>query len=155
MIYEEYEAIWSRIRKIEKELFDLINKRDELFSMTQPKSATMDKEMVDGKNPVNTMEEYVIQKEYYQERIEQLNIMLDDWGQVLRRKREELQLSRNIYDRIYYLRIVEKILPERIATYIPCDTSNVYKIMKNIGIKFPERKRDLYKTKSFKKRIKK
>ena len=154
MIYEEYEAIWSKIRKIEKELFELINKRDELFDKTQPKSSPFDKELVDGKNPVNAMEEYVIQKEYYQERLEQLNIMLDDWGQVLRRKREELQLSRNIYDRVYYLRIVEKILPERIAPLIPCDTSNVYKIIKNIAIKFPERKRDLYKTKSFKKRVK-
>ena len=154
MIYEEYEQIWSKIRKIEKELFELINKRDELFSMTQPKSSQFDKEIVDGKNPKNAMEEYVIQKEYFNERIEQLNLMLDDWGQVLRRKREELQLSRNIYDRIYYLRIVEKVLPERIAPLIPCDTSTVYKIMKKISIKFPERKRELYKTKSFKKKVK-
>lgn len=152
MIYEEYEQIWSKIRKIEKELFDLINKRDDLFSMTQPKSSQFDKEMVDGKNPINTMEEYLIKKEYYHEKIEQLNLMLDDWGQVLRRKREELQLSRNIYDRVYNLRVVEKILPERIAPLIPCDTSTVYKVMKNIAIKYPDRKRDLYQKRSFKKR---
>lgn len=152
MIYEEYEAIWSKIRKIEKELFELINKRDELFSMTQPKSSQFDKEIVDGRNPKNAIEEYVIKKERYQERIEQLNLMLDDWTQVLRRKREELQLSRNIFDRVYYLRVVERITPEKIAYLIPCDTSTVYKTMKSISNKFPERKRELYKNKSFRKK---
>ena len=103
MIYEEYEAIWSKIRKIEKELFDLINKRDELFDMTQPKSSKFDKEIVDGKNPINTIEQYIIQKEYMNEKIVQLNQTLDDRYQILRRKRDELRQSKNIYDRIINL----------------------------------------------------
>ena len=90
MIYEEYESIWNTIRKKEKELFDLINKRDELFLYTQPKSSKFDKEKVDSKSTRNIMEEYVIQKEYLNERILQLNISLDDIYQVLKRKRDEL-----------------------------------------------------------------
>ena len=72
MIYEEYETIWGKIRKKEKELFNYINKMDELFSMTQPKSSSMDKEIVDGKNPVNAIEQYVTQKEYFQEKLDKL-----------------------------------------------------------------------------------
>ena len=68
MIYEEYEAILNRIHKKEKELIDQINKREDLFSMTQPKSNKFDKEIVDGKKPVNTMEQYIIQKEYMNEK---------------------------------------------------------------------------------------
>lgn len=152
MIYEEYEAILSKIQRKEKELFDFINKMDELFSMTQPKSSQFDKEIVDGKNPVNTIEQYVVQKEYYQTKTEQLNIILDNLGQILKRKRDKLQASKNLYDQVYYLRVVEKITPERIAHIIPCDTSSVYKVMKSISIKFPERKRELYRKKSFIKR---
>lgn len=132
MIYEEYEAIWSRIRKIEKELFDLINKRDDLFSMTQPKSATMDKEMVDGKNPVNTMEEYVIQKEFLNEKINQLNQTLDDRYQILKRKREELKLSKNIYDRIYYLRGIERLSVYRISVIIGYSKEQTYRYLRKM-----------------------
>ena len=132
MIYEEYEAIWSRIRKIEKELFDLINKRDELFSMTQPKSATMDKEMVDGKNPINTMEEYVIQKEFLNEKINQLNQTLDDRYQILKRKREELKLSKNIYDRIYYLRGIERLSVYRISVIIGYSKEQTYRYLRKM-----------------------
>lgn len=132
MIYEEYEAIWSKIRKIEKELFDLINKRDELFDMTQPKSSKFDKEIVDGKNPINTIEQYVIQKEYMNEKINQLNQTLDDRYQILRRKRDELKYSRDTYDRIYYYRLIEKLSPEKIAYLIPCDRATVYRYMKNM-----------------------
>ncbi|MBQ4031329.1 MAG: hypothetical protein II625_06210 [Bacilli bacterium] len=152
MIYEEYEAIWSKIRKIEKELFDLINKRDELFDMTQPKSSKFDKEIVDGKNPINTIEQYVIQKEYMNEKINQLNQTLDDRYQILRRKRDELKLSLNIYDKIYYLRIVEKLSPKRMAYLIPCDISTLYKKIKNIVDKYPMLEDYLYDKKSFKKR---
>lgn len=132
MIYEEYEAIWSRIRKIEKELFDLINKRDDLFSMTQPKSSTMDKEIVDGKNPVNAMEEYVIHKEYLNEKINQLNQTLDDRYQILKRKREELKLSKNIYDRIYYLRGIERLSVYRISVIIGYSKEQTYRYLRKM-----------------------
>ena len=152
MIYEEYEAIWSKIRKIEKELFDLINKRDELFDMTQPKSSKFDKEIVDGKNPINSMEQYMIQKEYMNEKIAQLNQTLDDRYQILRRKRDELRQSKNIYDRIYYYRLIEKIPCKRVALLIPCDISTLYKKIKNIIDKYPWLEDYLYDKKSFKKR---
>lgn len=132
MIYEEYEAIWSKIRKKEKELFELINRRDELISMTQPKSSQFDKEIVDGKNPVNTMEQYVIQKEYLNEKIVQLNQTLDDWYQVLKRKRDELKLSKNIYDRIYYLRSIERLSVYRISVMIGYSKEQTYRYLRKM-----------------------
>ena len=132
MIYEEYEAIWFKIRKIEKELFELINKRDDLFSKTQPKSSQFDKEIVDGKNPVNTMEEYVIQKEYFNERIEQLNQTLDDRYQILNRKREELKRSKNLYDRIYYLRFIERLGVYRISVMIGYSKEQTYRYLRKM-----------------------
>ena len=129
MIYEEYEAIWSKIRKIEKELFELINKRDELFDKTQPKSSQFDKEIVDGNNPKNTMEEYVIQKEYLSEKINQLNQTLDDRYQILRRKREELRQSKHPYDKIYVYYHIEKLNVYKIMYLTNYSRSQVYKIL--------------------------
>ena len=118
MIYEEYETIWGKIRRKEKEFFNFINKRDEVFAMTQPKSSPMDKEIVDGKNPVNAIEQYVIQTDYYDKKITQLNRTLDDLYQVLKRKREELRLSKNLYDRIYYYRYIERLGVFKIAKLV-------------------------------------
>lgn len=132
MIYEEYESIWNTIRKKEKELFELINKRDELFLKTQPKASKFDKEKVDGKNPTNMMEQYVIQKEYLNERIMQLNITLDDIYQVLKRKRDELKQSKNIYDRIYYYRIIERLSMHKIASLIGYSKEQTYRYFKKI-----------------------
>jgi hypothetical protein len=132
VIYEEYENIWSKIRKIEKKLSDTINKREELFLSTQPKSAALDKELVDGKNPKNAIEQYVIQKEYLNERINQYNQTLDDWYQVLRRKREELKLSKNIYDRIYYLRFIERLSVYKISVLVDYSKEQTYRYLKKI-----------------------
>ncbi len=132
MIYEEYEAILNRIHKKEKELIEQINKRESLFSMTQPKSSKFDKEIVDGKNPINSMEQYVIQKEYLNEKINQLNQTLDDWYQILRRKRDELKLSKNIYDRIYYLRFIEKLSVYKTSVLVGYRKEQTYRYLRKM-----------------------
>lgn len=132
MIYEEYEAILNKIHKKEKELLDTIKKRENLFSMTQPKSSKFDKEIVDGKNTINSMEQYVIQKEYFNEKINQLNQTLDDWYQILRRKREELKLSKNLYDRIYYLKYIERLSVFRISMIIGYSKEQTYRYLRKI-----------------------
>ena len=63
MIYEEYEAIRKRISKKEEKLFKLMEKRDNLFAMTQPKSSQFDDEIVDGK--VHQDEQYNINENHY------------------------------------------------------------------------------------------
>ena len=140
MIYEEYESIWNTIRKKEKELFELINKRDELFLKTQPKSSKFDKEKVDSKSTRNMMEEYVIQKEYLNERIMQLNITLDDIYQVLKRKRDELKQSKNIYDRIYYYYCIERLNIYKVSCLMNYSESQIYRKLKKMGIEVKMRK---------------
>ena len=132
MIYAEYEKMWVVIRKLEKELFDLINDRDELFSKTQPKATTLDKEKVDSSNRSNMLETYVIRQENYTKRINQLQLSLEDRYQALNRKREELRLSQNIYDRIYYLKYIEKLNIYKIAYLTNYDRTNVWRYLKKI-----------------------
>ena len=134
MIYEEYEAIWNTVRKKEKELFELINKRDELFLKTQPKSSKYDKEKVDNKTTRNMMEEYVIHKEYLNERIMQLNITLDDIYQVLKRKRDELKQSKHPYDRLYVYFCIERLSIKKISYLMCYSESQIYRKLKNMGI---------------------
>lgn len=134
MIYEDYETIWSKIRSLEKKLFKLIDKRDELFENTQPKTTKYDKELVDGKNPVNIMENYLIEKEFLNERIDLLNQTLDDWYQVLKRKRDELKQSKNLYDKMYYYFCIERLSIHKISYLMNYSESQVYRKLKKMGI---------------------
>lgn len=141
MVYEEYEAILNKIHKKEKELVENINKRENLFSMTQPKSSKFDKEIVDGKNPINPMEQYVIQKEYMNEKIEQLNQTLDDWYQILKRKREELKESKHPYDKIYYYFRIERLNIFKIAYLTNYSQSQIYRKLNKMGVKVKDAKK--------------
>ena len=132
MIYAEYEKMWAVIRKLEKELFDLINDRDELFSKTQPQATVLDKEKVDSSIKSNMLETYVIRQENYTKRINQLQLSLEDRYQALNRKREELRLSKNMYDRIYYLKYIEKLNIYKIATLTGYERTSVWRHLKKI-----------------------
>ena len=132
MIYEEYEAMLSKIRKLEKELMELNNRKEDLFYQTQPKSSPTDKIIVDGHNPINTMEKYVIEKEYLTERINQLNELLDYRYPALNRKREELKLSKNLYDRIYYYRFIERLSVFKIGLLIGYSKEQTYRYLKKL-----------------------
>lgn len=135
MLYEDYEKFWCKIRKQESKLFNLINKREELFEKTQPKSTQYDKELVDGKNPVNMTEEYVVEKEYYDIKINHLNKTLDDLYQVLNRKREELKLSKNLYDRIYTYYYIERLSVKKIARLVNYSERQTRRHLENIDKK--------------------
>ena len=133
MLYVDYERMWDIIKKQEKELFRLINIRDELFTMTQPRSKTFEKEVVDTSHTnSNALESYVIKQEQYTIRINQLNQSIDDRYQALNRKREELRLSKNIYDKIYYLKYIEKLSIYKIALLVGYDRTSVWRHLKKI-----------------------
>lgn len=141
MIYEEYETIWSKIRALEKKLFRLIDKRDELFENTQPKTTKYDKELVDGKQISNIMEIYVIEKEYLNERIDLLNQTLDDWYQVLKRKRDELKQSKNLYDKMYYYFCIERLSIHKISYLMNYSESQIYRKLEKMGINVKDAKK--------------
>lgn len=132
MLYIDYEKMWEVIRKQEKELFELMNARDELFTMTQPKATKFDKELVDSSHQSNTLETYVVKEEQCTLRINQLNKSIDDRYQALNRKREELRLSKNIYDRIYYLKYIEKMNIYKIAILVGYERTSVWRHLKKI-----------------------
>ena len=66
------------------------------------------------------------------EKIRQLNKTLDDRYLILRRKREELKLSKHIDDRIYTLRYIERLSVFKIALIVGYDRSQVYRKLKKI-----------------------
>lgn len=132
MLYIEYEDIWDKIRVKEKEILNLINQREDLFNTTQPKASKLDSLKVDGASPVNAFDEYVIKIDELNTKIDNINKSLDDRYILLKRKRDELKASKNIYDRIYVYRYIERLPVFKIGMMVGYEKTQVYRYLKII-----------------------
>ena len=63
MIYIEYEAYKNRYYESQKKYHDILNEKEMLFAMTQPKTVKFDSEPVKGGVHNNIFDEYLILKE--------------------------------------------------------------------------------------------
>ena len=133
MIYIEYEEMWGKIRLLEKECNKLINKREMLFNETQPKAAKLDALKVDGNNPSNMFEKYVIEIDELNRKINNINKTLDDRYILLKRKRDELKASKNTYDRIYVYRYFERLSVFKIGILMGYEKTQIYRYLKKIN----------------------
>ena len=70
MVYERFKADFLEAQEVYKQILD---KKDELFNMTQPKSTRYDKERVSGGENVNSFEKYMILKERTDRKSTRLN----------------------------------------------------------------------------------
>ena len=133
MIYIEYEEMWGKIRLLEKECNDLINQREMLFNETQPKAAKLDSLKVDGNNPSNMFDIYVIKVNELDRKINNINKTLDDRYILLKRKRDELKASKNTYDRIYVYRYIERLSVFKIGILMGYEKTQIYRYLKKIN----------------------
>jgi len=134
MIYKTYEEYKNRYSETQMQYNAILNEKEELFSITQPQAVKFDKERVNGGNPVNTFDEYLIKKEKknIDQRLIEIKSILDDRKILLELKEDELRHSRNIQDRIYTYRYLDRKKIKNIALLIPCGDATVYRELKKI-----------------------
>ena len=134
MIYKIYEEYKNRYYETQLQYNAILNEKEELFSITQPQAVKFDKEVVGGGNPVNTFDEYLIKKEKknIDQRLIEIKSILDDRKRLLELKEDELRHSRNIQDRIYTYRYLDRKKIKNIALLIPCGDATVYRELNKI-----------------------
>lgn len=134
MLYEEYEINKNKYYEAQKKYDDILSEKELLFAITQPKATSYDKEVVSGGSPSNAFDEYLIKKDKKQidERLEEARSILEDRSKLLKLKEEELRLSNNPYDKIYYYKYVVNISPYKMKRYVGYEVSQIYRILRNI-----------------------
>ena len=135
MIYIEYHELKNKYYVAQKEYDKILSEKEELFSKTQPKATEYDKEKVSGGSPSNSFEDYLIIKEKKQldERLEESRSILEDRVRLLKLKEDELRLSNNPYDRIYYYKYVLKLSPYKMKRNVGYEVSQIYRILRIIN----------------------
>ena len=134
MIYLTYEEYKMKYYDTQMQYNEILNEKEELFAITQPKSVDFKKERVIGGNPVNTFDEYLINKEKknIDQRLKEIKSILDDRQRLLQLKEDELRHSKNMVDRIYTYRYIDRLKIKNIALRVPCGEATVKRVLHTI-----------------------
>lgn len=134
MIYIEYHEYKNKYLAAQKEYDKVLSEKEVLFAKTQPKATDYDKERVSGGCPSNSFDNYLIIKEKKQldERLEEARSILEDRVRLFKLKEDELRLSNNPYDKIYYYKYVIKLSPYKMKRNVGYEVSQIYRILTKI-----------------------
>lgn len=137
MIYLEYEIFKSKYLDTQRTYNEILEEQERLFTKTQPNAIRYDKERVQGGYSVNSLEEYMMEKEkkHIDDRLKESRQLLNDRATLLKAKEKELRESQDKIDRIYVCKYLDGMHPDKIAMALNYSKSQVYRILKRIQSK--------------------
>ena len=135
MIYPEYEAYKERFLEAQKIFNEALLEKERLFTMTQPNAIRYDQDKVQVSPTGSILDSYVIALEEsgIDDKLETVRQLFEDRERLLSLKERDLRLSRNKYDRIYVMRFLDGMHPNKIARILNYSRSQVYRMLQNIN----------------------
>lgn len=134
MVYLVYEEFLSRYLETQERYNEILSEKEELFQRTQPRSMTYDQERVSGGGGTNAFDAYVIAKDKKKidERLSEVKSLLDDRKQLLSLKEQELRASKQMIDKVYRMRYLDRMRVNRIASTLCYSEMQIYRFLKKI-----------------------
>ena len=135
MVYLEYEEQKIKYLETQRKYDEVLNEKEVLFSQTQPRSVQFDKERVSGGEPANTFDEYLIKKEKKKidERLNEIQAILEDRAILLSIKEEELRQSKALEDRVYCCRVLDRMRMQKIIRVLNYSEAHIYRVLRDIS----------------------
>ena len=134
MLYIEFEVYKNKYYEAQKKYDAILSEKEILFNKTQPKATNYSAEKVRGGETNNSFDIYLIAKDekLIDERLDEIKAILEDRKDLLKMKEEELRESKNVHDRIYVCRYLDRIKVRRIARIVSYSEIQIYRILKQI-----------------------
>lgn len=132
MVFIEYEINRRRYVEAIRNLQSLLDRKEDLFMRTQPKSVRYDTDRVQNGNLANAIENYVIQREKLDKDIEEAKAILADRKEFLSVLETDLRRSNEIEDRIYTMRYIDRCRIRRIKRTVNYSEAQIYRILDRI-----------------------
>lgn len=133
-MFIEYEICKRRYMEAKRQYTELLDEREMLFTMTQPNAIRYDTDKVLNGSPVNLIERYMERKEqtHIEERIAEAKKIVDEWEEHLNRVERDLRKSKDIKDRIYVCRVIDKKRVRVIRREVFYSEAQIYRILDSI-----------------------
>lgn len=134
MIYKTYELYKQKYYETQQRYNAILNEKEKLFALTQPKAVQFDKERVHGGAASNSFDDYLVKKEQQQidQRLSEVKAILEDRERLFKLKEMELRESTNIQDKIYTYRYIDKMTIEKISLLTSYSRSQTFRILRTI-----------------------
>lgn len=134
MVYVEYVWQKNKYQQMQNRYEDLLNEKEAIFSKTQPKGISYDKEKVNGGTQSNVFDNYLAEMEAKKidERLHAMKKMLEDREVLLSMKYEELKRSNEVCDIVYRMKYIECRKNREIAKIIHYSETQLYRVLNDI-----------------------
>ena len=131
MVYIDYEQVKMRFYDTQKRFTNLLLDKERIFTNTLPSGIRYDKDVVQA-SPTVPLETYVAELEEVEKKLSQARENMKDWEILLSVKEKELRESKDIPDRIYVMRYLDRWGMSRISQNILYSKRQVYRILTKI-----------------------
>ena len=131
MVYPEYEKTKSRFYDSQRKFAQLLMEKERIFANTLPSGIRYDKDVVQV-TLSDPMERYVGDLEDIEKKLTQVRDAVKDWEILLSVKERELRESKEIPDKVYVMKYLDKMSVGKIAYLISYSKRQVFRILKKI-----------------------
>lgn len=131
-LFIEHYKLNEEYKEAKKEFDKALEKKSQLLYSVVPKSANFENELVKGSSS-NKFLNYTIKMEEIDKEINVRRNLRDVLAYRLKLKEIELKKSDNILDKVYYLKIVERMKVKYISIKINYSKEQTYRFLKKIA----------------------
>lgn len=126
-VYVDYVILKTAYNESLRNLKDALDKQEEAFTRTLPSAIRYDlQKVLHSPSTTSPLDDYVMDNEYLEQKIRQARVILIQRKEMLELKAQELKQSKNIDDRIFWLKYVELLTVESIAIRMNYSEGNIY-----------------------------
>ena len=127
MLYVDYVILKQSYDESLRRLKELLDRKEEAFTRTLPSAIRYDlQKVLHSITSHSTLDDYVMDVEKIDQQIRSAKIILMDRKEMLDLKEEELKKSRDVDDRVYYLKYIQRLTVEQIAIRMHYSEGNIY-----------------------------
>lgn len=127
MLYIDYVILKQSYDESLRRLKELLDRKEEAFTRTLPSAIRYDlQKVLHSITSHSTLDDYVMDVEKIDQQIRSAKIILMDRKEMLDLKEEELKKSRDVDDRVYYLKYIQRLTVEQIAIRMHYSEGNIY-----------------------------
>lgn len=132
----EYERLRRQYLEVRNRHSELLNEATALFNRTQPRAVDPGKGPggSSGYSGSDAFDSYLIDMEKHRldERIAEAEKLVRSWDRLLDQRRGELRRSRDLWDRVYVGRYLDRLPTQQLAMRCGITRVHVYRILKKI-----------------------
>ena len=131
MVYVEYEQVKTRYFESQRRFAHLLMDKERIFASTLPSGIRYDKDVVQS-SPTVPLESYVAELEEIENKLSKARETMSDWEILLKVKEKEVRESKEIPDKVYVMKYLEKMSVSKISYSLSYSKRQIIRILKKI-----------------------